>query len=72
VPGGADLTAGVTGVEEPAELGVVGVVESFVGDGHQFADPVERVGLAASMPAGLVLHAPAGLVEHEVGEVGSD
>ena len=39
-----------------------------MGDGHQLADPIERVGLAASMPAGLVLHAAAGLVEHEVGE----
>ena len=43
------------------------VVEAFVGDGHQLADPVERIGLATAVTEGLVLHASAGLVEHEVG-----
>ena len=54
MPGGADLTARIAGLEQTAELGVVVDFQAFVGDGHQLADPVERIGLAAPMPAGLV------------------
>ena len=69
VPGQADLAVGVVGVEQAAQFRVSGGVEAFVGDRHQLADPVERVGLAAPVAERVVLHAATGLVEHEVGEL---
>ena len=60
--------AGSPAASSPA-AGVVVGDEAFVGDGHQLADPVERIGLASPVPDGLVLHPSAGLVEHEVGEL---
>ena len=60
---------GITGAEEAGELLVAVVVESLLSLGEEASAPVERVGLAAPMPEGLVLHPSPALVELGVGEL---
>jgi hypothetical protein len=72
MPGGADLTAGVAGIEEPEELGLAAFVEAFVALGEQPPRSVERVVLAAPVAEGLGLDPAADLVETLVGQVRSD
>jgi hypothetical protein len=69
VPGGADFAFRIAGLEQSDQLRVRCVVEAFVGERHQLAAPIERIGLSTTMPAGLVLHPPPDLVEHEVREL---
>ena len=69
MPGGADLSFRVAGLEQASQFRVGGVVESFGGDGHQFAAPVERIGLATAVTERFALDAAADLVEHEVREL---
>jgi hypothetical protein len=70
--GGADLALGVAGIQPGEDTGEAGRVEAVVAGEQPAADPVERVGLAASVAQGVVLGAAADLIEGAVGEVGSD
>ena len=69
-PGQADLAVGVVGVEQAAQFRVSGGVEAFVGDRHQLADPVERVGLAAPVAERVVPHAADAIVREEIALAG--
>jgi len=63
VPGGADFSVGVTGVEEATEAGSAPVADTF-GSGCQEASyPIERVSFAAPVPGGFVLDSASYFVE---------
>jgi len=66
VPRHAHLTSRVAGFEQAPQLRVSVVVQAFMCDRHQLADPKQRVSIAAPVAEGVVLDAAAGLVEHEV------
>jgi len=69
VPGSADLAVGVAGVEQTEQLGAAGLVETLIGFGQQAPAPVQRVVLAAPVPAGVVLDPAAALIELGVGQL---
>ena len=63
VPGCADFSVGVTGVEEATEAGSAPVADTF-GSGCQEASyPIQRVSFAAPVPEGFVLDSSAYFVE---------
>ena len=68
VPGCADFSMWVTGVEEAAEAGAAPVADAFVGCGEEPAYPIQRVGFAAPVPEGFVLDPATDFVEPLVGE----
>ena len=67
MPGGGHFSVGVSGPQQANELLATGVFEPFLGLGEQAPDPIERVGLATTVPERLVLDTPAGFVELGVG-----
>jgi hypothetical protein len=69
VPGVADLAFRIARIEQSDQLQVRFAVEALVRERHQFATPVERIGLATAMATRLVLHPAADLVEHEIREL---
>ena len=69
VPGRGDFAVRVTGAKQAEQLPPALVVEALVGLGEQPATAIERVGLAAPVAEGLVLHPPPALVELVVGEL---
>ncbi|MGA9276461.1 MAG: hypothetical protein WBV89_05890 [Ilumatobacter sp.] len=76
VPGGADFAFRVAGLEQSDQFRVGIVVEALVRDGHQFSDPVERIGLATACRARDHLPDQAELTPRseapDVGVVGDD
>ncbi len=70
MPRRADLALGIASFEQPAQLGVAAVVEPFVGLRQEPPCAVERIGLAAPMTEGLVLHPASALVQLVVGQLG--
>ena len=71
-----DLTAGITGTQQPDQSGVAGLVETFMGLGQQPPGPIQRIVLAAPTPQRLVLDPATALIDlrvrqlHEVERVG--
>ena len=63
VPGVFDLAFRVSGSQQPEELGAAPVIEAFVGLGEEAANPIQRVGLPASVAEGLVLDPAAALIQ---------
>jgi hypothetical protein len=53
--GGADLAFGVPGVEPGEHAGEAGGVEAVMAGEEPPADPLERIGVAASVAEGVVL-----------------
>ena len=49
-PGGGHFSTGVSGPQQADELTATRVFESFLGLGEQAPDPIERVGLATTVP----------------------
>src|SRR3546814_240269 len=70
VPRRADLALGIASFEQPGQLGVTALVETFVGLRQEPPCAVERVVLAAPMTEGLVLHPASALVQLLVGQLG--
>jgi hypothetical protein len=69
VRGHPHLTAGITRFEQAQQPAAATVVEAFVCVGQESPVPVERVGLVAPGPEGLLLDPAAHLVELGVGQL---
>jgi hypothetical protein len=57
------LSRRVTSAQRPREFRFAERVEAVLHGEQETTAPMEQVGLASSMPEGLVLHPPAALVE---------
>jgi hypothetical protein len=67
VPCGGHFASGVPGAQQTEQLLLADVVEALLGSGQQSPTPIERIGLATSVPQGLVLDTPPTLIQLGVG-----